>query len=76
MTTATVTIEIDQTTATLLQAKAAMQSVSLNTLLQRLAVNGAAATEQAASPDSLEQFMADMESLAEGTEHLPSKPIT
>ena len=76
MTTATVTIEIDQTTAALLQAKAAMQSVSLNMLLQRLATNGMAATEEAGSPANLEQFIADMESLAEGTELLPTTPIT
>lgn len=75
MGTATVTIEIDQTTAALLQAKAAMQSVSLSTLLQRLATNGAAA-EESASLANLEQFMADMESLAEGTERLSPTPLT
>ncbi len=71
----TVTIEIDQATAAMLQAKAATQGVSLETLLQRLAANGTA-TVKASSPTSLEQFMADMESLSEGTEHIPATPIS
>lgn len=76
MATATVTIELDQTTAALLQAQAALQSVSLNTLLQRLATNSTADSAEAASPANLEQFMADMESLAEGTEQLPPSSVT
>jgi len=72
---ATLTIEIDQTTAAILQAKAATQGVSLDTLLRNFAANGTAATE-VASASSLEQFMADMESLSEGTEHIPATPIT
>ena len=76
MATATVTIEIDQATAALLQAKAALQSVSLETLLQRLAANGTMATAEVSTPTSLEQFMADMESLAEATETLTPTPIT
>ena len=73
---ATLTIEIDQTTAAILQAKAATQGVSLDTLLRNLAANGMAATEGASSSTSLEQFMADMESLSEGTEHVPATPIS
>jgi hypothetical protein len=73
---ATLTIEIDQTTAAILQAKAATQGVSLEMLLRNLAANGTPTTEVASSPTSLEQFMADMESLSEGTEHIPAMPIT
>ena len=65
---ATVTIEIDQTTAAILQAKAAIQGMSLEMLLRNLTANGIATTGGASSPTSLEQFMADMESLSEGTE--------
>jgi hypothetical protein len=72
----TITIEIDLATATILQAKAATQGVSLETLLRRLAANGTAATEEASSPANLEQFMADMESFSEGTEHIPATPIS
>ena len=72
----TVTIEIDRATATILQAKAATQGVSLETLLRHLAANGTAATEEASSQTSIEQFMADMESLSEGTEHIPATPIS
>lgn len=73
---ATVTIELDQTTVAILQAKAVMQGVSLDALLRHLATNGMTAREETSSPTSLEQFMADMESLSEGTEHLPATPIT
>ncbi len=73
---ATLTIEIDQTTAAILQAKAATQGVSRDTLLRNLAANGTTATKEASSPTSLEQFMADMESLSKGTEHIPATPIT
>lgn len=72
---ATLTIEIDQTTAAILQAKAATQGVSLEALLRQLAANGTTATEGASSSTSLEQFMADMESLSEGTELIPATPI-
>lgn len=75
MSTGTVMIEIDQTTAAILQAKAAAQGVSLETLLRNLAANGTMAQE-APLPTNLEQFMADMESLSEGTEHIPATPIT
>lgn len=40
------------------------------------AIYGTAATEEASSPTILEQFMADMESLSEGTEHISATPIT
>lgn len=78
MATGTVTIEIDQMTAAMLQTKAAMQGVSLDTLLRNLVANGAtaSATGAAPAPTSLEQFVADMESLSEGTEHIPATPIT
>lgn len=73
---ATLTIEIDQTTAAILQAKAATQGVSLDTLLRNLAANGTAATEETSLPTNLEQFMADLESLSEGTEHVPATSIS
>jgi hypothetical protein len=71
----TITIEIDQATATILQAKAATRGLSLETLLRHLAANGAAAKGETTPPTSLEEFMADMESLAEGTEHIPATPV-
>lgn len=71
---ATVTIEIDQMTAAQLKTKAATQGVSLETFLKNLAANGTSAAEE--SPTSLEQFMADLESLSENTEHIPATPIT
>lgn len=74
MATGTVTIEIDQATAALLQAQAAKQGVSLET--RHLAGNGTAVTEEASAPTNLEQFMTDMESLAEGTEHIPATPLS
>lgn len=73
---ATVTIELDQTTLAILQAKAAMQGVSLDALLRHLAANGTTAKEETSAPTNLAQFMADMESLSEDTEHLPATPIT
>jgi len=73
---ATVTIEIDQMTAALLQAKAATQGMSLETLLRSWAANTITTTEQTPTSTSLEQFMADLESLSEGTEHIPATPIS
>ena len=70
MATGSVTIEIDQTRAAILQAKAVQQGVSVKTLLQYLAGNITAATEEGLSPSSLEQFM------AVETEYIPPTPIT
>lgn len=64
-TMATVTIELDQTTVAILQAKAATQGVSLDALLRHLAANGTIAKEETSAPTSLAQFMTDMESLSE-----------
>lgn len=50
--------------------------MSLETLLRNLAANGTTTAEEGLLPTSLEQFMADMESLSEGTEHIPATPIS
>ena len=68
MNTQTTTIEVDSTTAVLLQSKAAAQGVSLETLLREFAesVNSATLkTTEAATRASVDEFMAAMKSLAE-----------
>jgi hypothetical protein len=79
MITQTTTIEIDNTTAALLQSKAAAQGVSLDTLLRQLAesANGAAPkTTEAAAQASVDEFMAAMEALAEDTDHIPPSGLS
>jgi hypothetical protein len=65
--------------------QAAASGLSLDAYLQRLLGlrNGqpedlslAAETAQPAAVESLAAFRADLEALAEGTEHLPATPIT
>lgn len=79
MNTQTTTIEVDSATAALLQTKAAAQAVSLDTLLREFAegANGTAPkTTEAATPASVDEFMAAMESLAEDTDHIPPSGLT
>lgn len=68
MNTQTTTIEIASATAALLQRKAAAQGVSLEVLLRDFAAgtNGKAYQASAAvTADSVEEFMAALESFAE-----------
>ena len=75
MTTGTVTIEIDQATAAVLQAKASVQGMTLEAFLRHFAgtSNGTAIANE---HSDLDQFLADMEAMSEGTEHIPASPIT
>lgn len=73
-----------ETVRTLVQ-QAAASGLSLDAYLQKLIGlrNGQSAdlslageAAEPASADSLADFRADLEALAEGTEHLPATPIT
>ena len=71
----TITIEVAPLVAEILrrlEARAKAQGVTLDSLLLPLVPeNGIASANE-----ELDAFMADMESMAEGTEHLPSLPAT
>ncbi len=59
-------------------AQATTSGLSVNEYLRRLLglTNGTPPTDDELIDASVEAFMADMEALAEGTEHLPPSTIT
>ena len=61
-------------TAQLLAAQAAASGLTIDEYLRRLL--GAIGTAPVAAQASLDEFMADMEALAEGTDHLPPTGLT
>ena len=60
-----------------LMTQAAAHGLSVNDYLkQLLGVTNGALPAPSASDESLDEFMADLEALAEGTEHLPPSTLT
>jgi len=69
--------EIAPETIQTLIAQAAASGLSVNDYLKRLLGMTSDAQHAPPTPDeSLDEFMADLEALAEGTEHLPPSTLT